>query len=105
MAHWLNILLTKINKVCIDIDMKKVDFHLTEEQIEFLKRLKKETGIPASESIRRLIDGQIQKRKDDPDSERVKELFDYKPETGESYKKRSRYSVIKGVWEINRGRL
>ena len=62
MAHWLNILLTKINKVCIGIDMKRVDFHLTEEQIEFLKRLKKETGIPASESIRRLIDGRIKER-------------------------------------------
>lgn len=48
--------------------MKRVNFHLSEEQIEFLKRLKKETGIPASESIRRLLDGQIQKRKDDPDS-------------------------------------
>ena len=68
MAHWLSIPLTKINKVCIGIDMKRVDFHLTEEQIEFLKRLKKETGIPASESIRRLLDEQIQKWKDDPDS-------------------------------------
>ena len=35
--------------------MKRVDFHLTEEQIEFLKQLKKETGVPASECIRRLI--------------------------------------------------
>lgn len=37
------------------IDMKRVDFHLTEEQIEFLKQLKKEMGIPASETIRQLI--------------------------------------------------
>ena len=61
MARWLNILLTKINKVCIGIDMKRVDFHLTEEQIEFLKRLKKETGVPASESIRRLLDDKMRK--------------------------------------------
>ena len=60
MAPWLNILLTKINKVCIGIDMKRVDFHLTEEQIEFLKRLKKETGIPASETIRQLINSKIE---------------------------------------------
>ncbi len=40
--------------------MKRVDFHLTEEQIEFLKRLKKETGIPASETIRQLINSKIE---------------------------------------------
>lgn len=49
--------------------MKRVNFHLSGEQIEFLKRLKKETGVPASECIRRLInkkmeevDGRLQGR-------------------------------------------
>ena len=41
--------------------MKRVNFHLSGEQIEFLKRLKKETGIPASESIRRLLDDKMRK--------------------------------------------
>lgn len=40
--------------------MKRVDFHLTEEQIEFLKQLKKETGVPASECIRRLINNKME---------------------------------------------
>ena len=48
--------------------MKRVDFHLTEEQIKFLKLLKKETGVPASESIRRLIDAKIKERESTPDA-------------------------------------
>lgn len=40
--------------------MKRVDFHLTEEQIGFLKQLKKETGIPASETIRQLINKKME---------------------------------------------
>jgi hypothetical protein len=36
--------------------MKRVNIHLSERHIEFLKRHKKETGMPGSELIRRLLD-------------------------------------------------
>ena len=53
-------MLTKINKGCIGIQMKRVNFHLEERHIEYLKRLRKLAGIPASETLRRMLDEKIE---------------------------------------------
>jgi hypothetical protein len=36
--------------------MKRVDFHLTERQIEELREMSKDTGISVAELIRRAVD-------------------------------------------------
>ena len=53
--------------------MKRVNFHLSEEQIEFLKRLKKETGVPASECIRRLINKKMETENEEKSAKETKD--------------------------------
>ena len=43
--------------------MKKVNFTLTEPLIDKLAEIKKETGMTASEIVRRALDAYIEKRK------------------------------------------
>jgi len=43
--------------------MKRVNYHLTEMQIESLRRFSKKTGLSVAELIRRAIDEYLKKRK------------------------------------------
>jgi len=43
------------------IDMKRVNYHLTDEQIKRLKEIAKKTGLSVAELIRRAIDKCVKK--------------------------------------------
>ena len=43
--------------------MKRVDYHLTEKQIEVLKSESKATGLSVAELIRRAVDFWLEKKK------------------------------------------
>lgn len=43
--------------------MIRTNIYLTKRQVEFLRVIRTETGIPAAETIRRLLDEEIEKRK------------------------------------------
>jgi predicted DNA-binding protein len=43
--------------------MKRINYHLTDKQIEQLKAISKETGAPVAELIRRAIDAWLEGRK------------------------------------------
>ena len=43
--------------------MKRVNYHLTEKQIERLKELSDRTGLTAAELVRRAIDEYVKKQK------------------------------------------
>lgn len=42
--------------------MKRVDYHLTEKQIVALKTLSRETGLSVAEHIRRAVDGYLNEK-------------------------------------------
>jgi len=48
--------------VYIVFTMKRVNYHLTQKQIESLKKLSKETGLSVAELIRRAIDEYLEKK-------------------------------------------
>lgn len=48
--------------------MIRTNIYLTLRQIEFLRLIRVETGIPVAEIIRRLLDEEIEKRKTVPDT-------------------------------------
>jgi predicted DNA binding CopG/RHH family protein len=43
--------------------MKRVNYHLTEKQIESFKKLSKETGLSVAELIRRAIDDYLRRER------------------------------------------
>ena len=45
------------------MQMIRVNFHLTKRQVEFLNKLKDDTGTPVAQSIRRILDEWIEERK------------------------------------------
>lgn len=43
--------------------MKRVNYHLTEQQIAELQRLHEQTGLPVAEMIRRAVDAYVKSQK------------------------------------------
>jgi hypothetical protein len=56
-------ILTITGAVCIGIHMKRVNFHLTDAQIEGLRSISAKTGVPVAEIVRRIIDAHLTKVK------------------------------------------
>jgi predicted DNA-binding protein len=45
-----------------NVIMKRINYHLTDKQIEQLKAISKETGAPVAELIRRAVDAWLHER-------------------------------------------